>query len=68
MPQTISKDMLIKDVVTQFPETMEVFFGYGIGCVGCYMSEHETLEQGCDVHGIQVDELIEDLNMVVNEL
>ncbi len=61
----IHKDMIIMDVVKEFPEAMEVFFEYGIHCVGCSNSMFETVEQGADLHGFNLDELIDDLNSVL---
>mgnify|MGYP000414396764 CR=1 FL=1 len=61
----ITKDMIINDVVQNYPDTMEVFFGYGIHCVGCTNSMFETIEQGAELHGFDVSELVEDLNSVI---
>lgn len=62
----INKDMIIADVVKDFPETMEIFFEYGIHCVGCSNSMFETIEQGADLHGFDIEELIDDLNSVLD--
>lgn len=61
----ITKDMKIFDIVSTYPETMEVFIDYGIHCVGCTMSHIETLEQGAQGHGIDPDALLEDLNWII---
>jgi hybrid cluster-associated redox disulfide protein len=61
----IHKDMIIMDVVKEYPDTMEVFFEYGIHCVGCSNSMFETVEQGADLHGFNLEELIDDLNSVL---
>ncbi|MFR5683768.1 MAG: DUF1858 domain-containing protein, partial [Clostridia bacterium] len=34
----------------------------GMHCLGCPASQEETLEEACDVHGIDVEELLEKLN------
>lgn len=41
---------------------MIVLFGFGLGCVGCPSAQAETIEEACDVHGINVDELVKELN------
>jgi hybrid cluster-associated redox disulfide protein len=41
---TISKDIKIEEVVTQFPETMMVFMKHGLHCVGCHVSAFESIE------------------------
>ena len=34
----------------------------GMHCLGCPASQMETLEEACDVHGIDVEEVIKKLN------
>lgn len=63
---TITKDMTIEEVVTEFPETMMVFMKHGLHCVGCHVSAFESIEEGATVHGINVDALVEDLNKVAS--
>ena len=63
----ITKDMMIADVIKKFPETVEVFFENGFHCLGCAMSAHESLEEGCGVHGLEVDEFLKKLNAKVDE-
>jgi len=62
----ISKDMSITEVVQKYPNTVEVFFKYGMGCLGCAAARFENIEQGAAAHGIDVDALIADLNKTVN--
>lgn len=61
----ITADMKISEIVEHFPETIEVFMEYGIACFGCGMSDKETLEQGVTLHGIDPEEILEDLNFIV---
>jgi len=63
---TITKDIKIEDVVTQYPETMMVFMKHGLHCVGCHVSAFESIEDGAMAHGIDVDALVEDLNRVIS--
>ncbi len=63
---TITKDMTIEEVVTQYPETMMVFTRHGLHCVGCHVSAFENIEEGAQAHGINVDALVADLNKVVS--
>jgi len=62
---TITKEMTIEEVVTEYPETMLVFMRHGLHCVGCHVSAYESIEEGAMAHGINVDALVADLNMVV---
>lgn len=61
---TITKEMTIEEVVSQYPETMMVFMRHGLHCVGCHVSAFESIEEGAMAHGINVDALVSDLNKV----
>jgi len=62
----ITADMSIGDVVREYPNTIEVFFRHGLGCVGCAVARFENIAQGAMAHGIDVDTLIKDLNQSVS--
>lgn len=63
---TITKEMSIVEVVQQYPQTVQVFRNYGMGCLGCAAARFENIEQGAAAHGIDVAALIDDLNKAVN--
>lgn len=63
---TITKETTIEEVVKQYPETMMVFMKHGLHCVGCHVSEFESIEEGAMAHGIDVDMLVADLNKVTS--
>lgn len=48
----VTKDMGIIDIVQQYPESLEVFAKYGLGCIGCAAARFENLEAGAKVHGV----------------
>ena len=58
----ISKDMLIMDVVDANPNAPEILLSYGMHCLGCAIAHGETLEQAAEVHGIDLNQLLADLN------
>ncbi len=58
----ILKEMTIGEVVRNHPESVKVLAGFGMGCVGCPSAQAETIEEACQVHGINVDEIIKELN------
>ena len=58
----INKRMSIEEVVKRYPETRITFEHYGLGCIGCQAALFESIEQGAEVHGIDVESLISDLN------
>ncbi len=67
MTNKITKDMTISDIVMDHPESIEVFQKHGLHCIGCAAARFENLEQGCAAHGIDVDELVKDLNDAAEE-
>ena len=60
----ITKDMSILEVVQKYPDTVDVFVNAGMGCLGCAAAHFENIEQGAMAHGIDVDQLVKDLNTV----
>ena len=62
---TITKDMSIGQVVSNYPDTVPVFLRHGLMCVGCAAARFENIEQGAAAHGIDADALIKDLNQAV---
>lgn len=63
----ITKDMGLLEIVQAHPETVEVFQRYGLGCLGCAAARFENLEAGAKVHGIDVEQMVADLNAAVVE-
>lgn len=61
----IQKDMTIGEVVRNYPGSVKVLFGFGLGCVGCPSAQAETIEEACDVHGLDVDKLVKASNEAV---
>lgn len=63
----LDKKMAISDIVDNYPETFEVFISHGMHCIGCMAADFESVEEGALVHGIDVDELMRDLNESISE-
>lgn len=57
-----NKDTRIGELLEQAPEKAEILLDMGMHCLGCPASQMETLEEACDVHGIDVEEVLERLN------
>ena len=53
-------DALVADI-----STAEVFFSYGMRCVGCPSRVGETIEQAARKHGADLDEMLEQLNACI---
>ena len=61
----ITKETIIEKAIEKYPELGDVFFNYGLHCIGCHLSDIETIEQGANSHGLskkQLNNLIKDMN------
>lgn len=58
----INKDMTIGELIQAYPDKAEILLAAGMHCLGCPASQGETIEEACAVHGIDVEELINELN------
>ena len=58
----IDKDMVIGDILDLAPEKADILLEAGMHCLSCPASLMETLEEACEVHGIDVDDLLKELN------
>lgn len=59
---SITKDMIIGEILDMDETTAPYFLEMGMHCLGCPSARGETLEQACAVHGVNADELVEKLN------
>ncbi len=66
MAVEITADMVIHDVVTQYPQTIQVFQGHGLPCTACHVGARESVAGGARTHRLDVDALVKDLNLVAN--
>jgi hydrid cluster protein-associated redox disulfide domain len=57
-----SKETKIGEILEQAPEKAEILLSAGMHCLGCPASQAETLEEACMVHGIDVEEIVKELN------
>lgn len=64
---TISGDKSILDVVSDFPETEEVFKPYDEKIGKCVMCHHlfETVEELSNLYGLDREKLLEELNKAI---
>lgn len=67
MAGKVTKDMSIIEIVQNFPESLEVFAKYGLGCIGCAAARFENLEAGAKVHGVDPDKMVEEINELLGK-
>ena len=63
----ITKNMKISDILALNELMAPFLMQNGLSCVTCAASQAESLEEACEVHGINVEDLTEDLNDVLRE-
>ena len=60
--QKITPDMIIADVLRLDKGTVPIFLNNGLHCLGCPSATGESIAEACEVHGLDVDKLIGELN------
>ncbi|MEK6936240.1 MAG: DUF1858 domain-containing protein [Nanoarchaeota archaeon] len=64
---SITKKMTFSEIMQKHPEAMMFLMEKGMHCCGCHMASFETLEQGCASHGLNPDEIVEEINKKLNK-
>ncbi|MEI3162001.1 MAG: DUF1858 domain-containing protein [Lachnospirales bacterium] len=62
MAQTVTKDMIIGELIMIDRGIIPILMNAGMHCIGCPSSQGETLEEACMVHGMDADALLKDIN------
>lgn len=65
MSDKINKDMTFFELMRAYPQSVKVLQQHNLGCVGCMGAQNESLEQGANAHGLDVEVLLKDLNAAV---
>lgn len=58
----ITGDMLVGDILAQYPDAAYVLMNCGMGCISCPASLTESLNDACMVHGIDAEEVVKYVN------
>ena len=58
----VTRENIIGDILDMDQTTAPYFMEIGMHCLGCPASRGETIEEACEVHGVDCDELIGKLN------
>lgn len=62
----ITKEMMIADIISIYPETLPIFKQYNLDCYECQIADLESLGHGADVHKIDINQLLSSLNKVLS--
>lgn len=58
----INKKMSFAEIIQRNSDAIEVLLGKGMHCIGCLMAMYESLEDGAASHGLDADELVDEIN------
>lgn len=58
----VTKDMTISQVLNMDTDTAAIFLEAGMHCIGCPSAAGETIEEASEVHGIDTEVLVNNLN------
>jgi len=59
---TITKDMIIADVLEIDVQLAQILMKSGMHCLGCPSARGESLEDACKVHGADAEEMVKEMN------
>jgi hybrid cluster-associated redox disulfide protein len=63
--QVISTDLMVADIMNEWPATVQVFLKHRMGCIGCYLSPFDSLEDALMVHSIPTELFVNELHQVI---
>ena len=63
----IERTTKIGELLETAPEKADILLQAGMHCLGCPASQAETIEEACEVHGIDVEELLEKIRNTFKE-
>ncbi len=63
--RNITSNLRVADIINTWPETIPVFLGHRMICVGCYMSEFDTLADAVNIYGIPIEKILDELNQII---
>ena len=64
---SITEESVIADIIRVYPQTIPVLRSFGMGCLGCPSATAEPLKKAAEIHGVDVRELVDELNKTRQE-
>ncbi|WP_343246480.1 DUF1858 domain-containing protein [Diplocloster hominis] len=58
----VTKDMIISDIIGIDTNIIPILMRAGMHCIGCPSAQGESLEEAAFVHGMDADELVNQIN------
>jgi len=63
MAAAVTADSTIMELLQAKPESAQVLFRFGMGCLGCAVARGETVREAAMAHGIPLEELLSALGI-----
>ena len=63
----ITEGTIIADILRIAPNAAPLLQSLGMQCLGCARARNETLGQACAGHGIDVNEVLDELNALTTD-
>ena len=63
----VTKDTIVYDVMINAPQTQPLFQRIGMHCLGCAYATGESIEAACQVHGVDADAFVAEVNAFIAE-
>ena len=61
--EQITENMTIGEILeARGQEVAPILLGMGMHCLGCPSAQMETLAEACEVHGVDVNEILAQIN------
>jgi hybrid cluster-associated redox disulfide protein len=57
----ITIEMVVANVLRDWPQTIPVFIEHRLGCLGCAMSDFDTLADVVEIYDLQADRFLNEL-------
>ncbi len=64
MANKITENTTIFDAIQINPNAGEILMKYGMHCLGCALAHGETVGEAADVHGADLQNMLEELNKI----
>lgn len=64
-PPQIEANQTVADVLTSWPQTIPVFTGHQMACVGCPIAPFETLAEVAAVYHLNLRDFLSELNNAI---
>jgi hybrid cluster-associated redox disulfide protein len=63
----ITGETTLGEITKQYPETAFLFKEYGLSCLDCPISQGETVGEAAEVHRLDLEKFLKDLNKAIKK-